>query len=260
MWQTLLHAKWVNMHMPWLKMMLKSKGTWLAMAVMFLCYFGTSIDLWNSSINEPIIIYRPSAFVYALEPVLFGGVILVFPFCSCLPIAMSREMHSLPRICSKRKIVLAFSAGGTAVALPFVLHTIIWNLLALPVNPAVYESHQLQLYGLLNDLYGICYGMPVYAVFTLGMIIGGGTFSVIYLVASTMMKDHIVAFVTPSLIYFGWLKLSTYFSNLQIPAPVDLFNEGLTIGGGLLLLLIYTIILVLCIGLFDWMQRKVAVE
>ena len=57
-----------------------------SMLIMLFCYFSVSIELWVSSLSEKIIAYRPSAFIYALEPILFGGVIYLIPFCACLPI------------------------------------------------------------------------------------------------------------------------------------------------------------------------------
>lgn len=243
--------------MSWNKRILKSPGTWMAITIMLLCYFSASVELWNSSITEPVLAYRPSALIYSLEPILFGGVILVFPFCACLPVALQRSKEAVENGHKGRNVIHAFVAGGTVVMLPFVFHTVLWNIIALPINPAMYESHRLQFYGLLNEIYDVCYGVPVYCIFAAGMFLCGGVYAVMYLVASVRLRDTVVAFVSPALFYFGWLKLSTYCYELQVPAPVDLFNEGLTIRNGLVLVFIYMCILVLCTGLYSSAQRKV---
>ncbi len=242
--------------MTWAKWMLKNKGVWLALTVLFLCYFSASINLWISSITEPVIAYRPSAFIYALEAILFGGVILVFPFCAYLPIVLNKVMLVNDNSSIMKKVIYSFVSGGTVVTVPFVLHTIFWNILALPVDPVHYEGHQLQLFGLLNDLYDKCYGIPVYTIFAFGMFLAGGTYAVMYLATSVWLTDRIIAFSIPSIIYLSWLKVSTFCPNLQLPAPVDLFDEGLTIRSGCYLVLIYLAVLLLCSKLYFIAQKK----
>ena len=63
--------------------------------------------------------------------------------------------------------------------------------------------------------------------------------ALIYLVSSVLVKDQISSFIVPSLFYFGWLQLSARCKWIQLPAPVDLFDEGLTVHNAIGSLLIY---------------------
>ena len=98
-------------------------------------------SLCLSSMSESVVAYRPSAFIYALEPILFGGVIYLFPFCACLPITDRNVDEQLSKKSALNRILYAFVSGGLAVSLPFLFHMILWNILAIPVNPKQYESH-----------------------------------------------------------------------------------------------------------------------
>ena len=133
--------------------------------IMLFCYFSVSIELWVSSLSEKIIAYRPSAFIYALEPILFGGVIYLIPFCACLPITdknIEVLFHSKSIL---YKVLYTFVVGGLVVSMPFLLHTILWNVLAIPINPKLYPSHSLQMFGILNDICNHSYGVLVYCIF-----------------------------------------------------------------------------------------------
>ncbi|MBQ6060625.1 MAG: hypothetical protein IJL36_04170 [Clostridia bacterium] len=215
-------------------------GVWLSLIALTICYFFTSIPLRIESSNMQLS-DQPSAFMYSLEPILFGGVIQLFPFCACLPGAM----HNRNRY-GKLSPARVFTLGSIATALPFIIHTIVWNILALPSNPAVYSSHELQMFGLLNDLYGIAYGIPVYVIFTFGMILCGGSLALVHQLCVIWLRDQVAAFIFPAVLYFGWLLLSIHFTWLQLPAPMDLFDEGLTIRSGCILMIIYAVIIVFC--------------
>lgn len=118
-----------------------NKSAVFASFAMLFCYLCVSIELWISSLSESVVAYRPSAFIYALEPILFGGVIYLFPFCACLPITDRNVDEQLSKKSALNRILYAFVSGGLAVSLPFLFHMILWNILAIPVNPKQYESH-----------------------------------------------------------------------------------------------------------------------
>ena len=118
-----------------------NKSAVFASFAMLFCYLCVSIELWISSLSESVVAYRPSAFIYALEPILFGGVIYLFPFCACLPITDRNVDEQLSKKSALNRILYAFVSGGLAVSLPFLFHMILWNILAISVNPKQYESH-----------------------------------------------------------------------------------------------------------------------
>lgn len=234
-----------------------NKSAVFASFAMLFCYLCVSIELWISSLSESVVAYRPSAFIYALEPILFGGVIYLFPFCACLPITDRNVDEQLSKKSALNRILYAFVSGGLAVSLPFLFHTILWNVLAIPVNPKQYESHSLQMFGLLNDLYDKLYGIPVYGIFFAGMFYSAGTYAVMHLLLRSAMKDRIVAFTVPSVLYFLWLKLSVTFAATFFPSPVDLFDEGITVQNIPVSIAIYTVILVTSsVAYYTYDQKK----
>lgn len=213
--------------------------------IMLFCYFSVSIELWVSSLSEKIIAYRPSAFIYALEPILFGGVIYLIPFCACLPITdknIEVLFHSKSIL---YKVLYTFVVGGLVVSMPFLLHTILWNVLAIPINPKLYPSHSLQMFGILNDICNHSYGVLVYCIFFTGMFYSAGTYAVIHLLLRSITKNHLIAFALPSIFYFLWLKLSVTFESPYFPSPVDLFNEGMTTRNIPVSIAIYTAALII---------------
>lgn len=220
-------------------------GLILGGSVLLFCYFCSSLDIWRYAAEESVAAYRPSAFVFSIEPILFGGIILVLPFCACLPTAYS-DKKRLARLSPVRRLFASFVSGGAVVSLPFVIHTILWNFIAIPINTSAYEEHQLQLYGIIGTIYDSFYGIPVYLLFTGGMFLCGGVLAVVYDTFFCLHEDQIIAFLSPSLFYFGWMKISIQFPEIELPAPVDLFNEGLTVQGAVKLLVIYISIMVIC--------------
>lgn len=235
----------------------QSQGIIWAIVAMLLCYFSASIELWHSSASEEAIALRPSAFIYSLEPILFGGVIYLFPFCACLPVLMKKKVKSPTSKLTLETLLHTFTSGGVAVAIPFIFHTILWNILAVPVNPAQYESHQLQLYGLLNNLYDKFYGIPVYMIFFCGMFLCGGVYAIMALAFRSTLPDQVVAFMLPAVIYFFWLKLSTTLSIQYFPAPVDLFDEGITVENIPISIIVYLLLLIIFSTIYYISDRSI---
>lgn len=91
--------------------------------------------------------YRSSSLQQTLGGIYFGGAMLVVPLCAALPagLAQVEELQtnfidyriirsSMPRY-EVTKLASAFLASGAAIALAFVFHALIWNILATPCNP-----------------------------------------------------------------------------------------------------------------------------
>ena len=99
--------------------------------------------------------YYPSALQFVLDPIYFGGFILVIPLAAALPYTNSFVMrlktgnwyYAMIRCGKKRYLqkecLSAFIRGGGGVALGFVTYTILCNMLFLPSNPQKYTSHIL---------------------------------------------------------------------------------------------------------------------
>lgn len=231
----------------------RNRGICIGILMLLFCYFCQSIDIWKSYNNEPVIDYKPSALVYSIEAIYFGGVILVFPLCACFPgyyrlienTKCTIQIDNVNNISSKKQLIRSFITSGFTVSFPFVVHTIIWNIVAIPINPDLYESHKLVIYGMFQSLYGEIYGLPLYLFYASSMFFCGGVIAVVHLSLSIWIKDPTTCLIFPSVIYFIWIKIGTLLNN-YIPLPADLFNDALTIDKALTTFAVYLSILILC--------------
>lgn len=233
--------------------LLKNKGFWIGMLALFLCYLAHSVYVWRIAIEEPLVNHRPSAMIYSLQGLFFGGVILIFPIAVCLPgyAWNRRKVPAHENTVSKkerlRKITEHFVAGAMTAVCPFIVHTLIWNVIAMPVNPLGFSAHELSFYGIFNDIYGIAYGIPMYLILGMGMFLCGGTYAVLYLTIADLFSDRMAAFVFPSIVYYLWLKIGTQFEQIKLPLPADLFNDSLTLKYAVISIAIYVTILSVCV-------------
>lgn len=241
--------------------LLKNKGFWIGMISLFLCYLAHSVYVWEIAIEEPLINYRPSAMIYSLQGLFFGGVILIFPIAVCLP-GYAWNRHNVPAseyIMRKkeclREIRKHFVAGAMTAVCPFIVHTFIWNMIAMPVNPLRYGAHELSFYGIFNDIYGIAYGIPMYLILSMGMFLCGGTYAVLYQTIADLFSDRMAALAFPSIVYYLWLKIGTQFERIRLPLPADLFNDCLTLKYATISIAIYVTILSACV-LYSLLSTK----
>ena len=193
---------------------------------MLICLLTHSIPLWLNGRDWPVA-ERPSALVLALSGVFFGGVILVFPLCACAPFAASYQTASSSKIVASSlwiKICSTALSGGLCATFPFVLHTLICNLVALPVKPHDYPNHELNFYGIYNNLYHVSGGLPMYLLFAFGMMLSGGAFALISLLVSLWIHRVQSIMAVPAIIYYLWIKLTLP----NIPRPADIFSDALT--------------------------------
>ena len=119
--------------------------------------------------------YYPSALQFVLDPIYFGGFILVIPLAAALPYTNSFVMrlktgnwyYAMIRCGKKRYLqkecLSAFIRGGGGVALGFVTYTILCNMLFLPSNPQKYTSHILPFDDTIYEqMYQSAGGIPMY--------------------------------------------------------------------------------------------------
>ncbi len=227
-----------------------NSGFLIGVVMMLISLLCCSIPLWMQALTEPVPELRPNALVLSLQAVFFGGVILLFPFSVCLPAAAARQnigvLHDDQKGWARyglQKIGACALAGGAVAALPFALHAIVWNLIAIPASPELYETHQIHFYGVYEDWYRVFHALPMYVSFTLGMMICGGVFAVMYLAFSVWILDRVVSLILPAAIYFLWLKLGLLIPDPAFPKPADLFNDALTKQGIAYSLIVYALLL-----------------
>lgn len=227
------------------------------MVCMTLCFFGQSLPEWVHMMRTEEY-YVPSALMFSLQAIFFGGVILMIPFCACAACATS-QMKALEKDRSidgtssaafnrfvLRKIAANALSGALAVTTAFAFHTILWNLIAEPVNPSRYPWHAISFYGLYEHWYCAIYGLPMYLSILFGMAICGATFAVAALATSAWLPDRILVMAVPAGLYYIWGWVISPLSGWRIPHPADLFNDSLTITAAIQSMLAYAALFVLC--------------
>lgn len=207
-----------------------------------------SLYVYSVALKEPDLKLRPSALIYSLQGLFFGGYILLFPIAACLPELSYRESMKCKENC--RNAATHYLNGAIATSLPFVLHTIVWNILSIPVNPLVYPEHTLIFDGIYKDLYAVHGGVYMYLIISIGMFACGGVISFASYVCRVKGMNHMSAFICPIAFYYIWLKCAALIDGKYVPMPADLFNDGLTLTDICSSALIYSAILLMLIWLY----------
>lgn len=236
----------------------------LGVLLMMICFCGMSIPEWAVSADWGAE-FRPSALQQSVIGIFFGGSMLLLPFCaalSCAPDQVNEIKSSIMKwkllrssLCSYsfRKVTSAFFTGGLTVATAFVIHAVIWNIIALPCDPFVHPYHEIS-FGedcLYSTWYSICYGLPMYATITAGIFICAGTWSVVALGFAVWIPDRLLSITIPACVYY--LLSASIFRTLlgwQLPHPATLYNDALTLESAIYSLLEYGIILMIAIGIY----------
>lgn len=187
--------------------------------------------------------YYPSALQFVLEPIYYGGFILVVPLAAALSYTSSFIMrlktgnwYYVMIRCGKKRYLQkecmsAFIRGGCSVALGFVLYTILCNILFLPSNPQKYVSHILPFdETIYEQMYQTAGGIPMYLYLTTVLFLCAGCWSLVALATAVWIPDTLIAVTTPLILYYVWLWggvrqiwLATAIS------PTALFNDQLTL-------------------------------
>lgn len=151
---------------------LKAPQVWASFVVCLITLMGYSLAYWIGTILVgEWIEYRESAFQLSLGGIFFGGFMLLLPFCSALAHATSQ----VDDMCSgmmrwealrgsvfkyvQVKAVTCMVAAAVAAASAFVLHAILWNLIALPVDPTTYPNHTVYFQKTVFFVIGTRYAM-----------------------------------------------------------------------------------------------------
>lgn len=135
----------------------------------------------------------------------------------------------------------------------FVLHAILWNIIALPVDPTVYPSHTIYFSKkcIFYNWYTVCYGLPVYVEMTLGIAFTASIWAVVALAIAVWIPDKLLAVTIPSFLYYLWnADVAYYFTGIKTPHPAILFNDGLTIEKAIVSIEAYLMILVISMVIY----------
>lgn len=247
-----------------LKRAFASPFFFLSFGFMFLCFLGYSFPAWifSSGIEME---YRESAFQLSVGAIFFGSVMMFMPFCA----AASHAVKQVDEIRSSMMqwrvlrgsvnqyamIKMAGSAVSAAcsTALAFGLHAVLWNIVALPVDPLVYPGHEIGWSEtcLYAKWYLVCHGLPVYVEMTLGIAFSAAIWAIVALAVAVWIPDRLLVISVPSCIYYLWhLQLPYILFGINIPHPGTLYNDALTVEMAAECILTYLVVLLISISMY----------
>lgn len=247
-----------------LKNTFRSKRFWIAFGVAIFTLMGYSAAYWIGSADEWLE-YRESALHLSIGGIFFGGFMLLLPFCAALAHSTSQveeESGSIMQWRTLRSSVakyVAIKAGasmiGAAVATmsAFILHAIIWNIIALPCDPTTYPNHTIYFDPscIFYNWYTICYGLPVYLEITVGIGFTASVWAVVALAVAVWIPDKLLTVTIPSFLYYLWnADVIFFFFGIQTPHPATLFNDGLTPQKAVVSIISYLVVLAVSLVIY----------
>lgn len=229
-----------------------------AFIVCFVTLLGYSLAGWIGYILiDEWMEYRESALQLSIGGIFFGGFMLLLPFCAALAHSTSQVddvSSGMMRWQALRgsvwryvrvKVGACMTVAAVMTSGAFVVHAILWNIIALPVDPETYVNHtiyfseQCVFYG----WYAVCYGLPVYVEMALGIAFTASVWAVVALAISVWAPDKLLAVAIPSFLYHLWnTDVVFYFTGIRTPHPAILFNDGLTVQKAIVSILSYLVV------------------
>ena len=247
-----------------LKRVFVSPFFFLSFGFMFLCFLGYSLPAWVYSVGIEME-YRESAFQLSIGAIFFGSVMMFMPFCAAASHAVKQvdEMRSSmlhwrvyrSSISRYAMIKMAGSAISAAcsTALAFACHAVLWNIIALPVDPLTYPGHEIGwaetcLYG---KWYLIAHGLPVYVWMTFGIAFSAAIWAIVALAVAVWIPDRLLVISVPSCIYYLWhLQLPYILFGINTQHPGTLYNDALTVKSAVECIITYIVVLIISICIY----------
>ena len=242
-----------------LKRALKASQIRISFIVCFMTLLGYSLAYWIGAVlaNEWLE-YRESALHLSIGGIFFGGFMLLLPFCA----AFAHSTSQVDDICSgmmqwealrgsvfkyvRNKVWTNMLVAAIVTSSAFVLHALLWNMIALPIDPATYPSHTIYFSKecIYYNWYTICHGLPVYIEMAIGIAFTASVWAVVALAIAVWVPDKLLTVTIPSFLYYLWdANVTYYFIGVKVPHPAILFNDGLTIEKAVVSIVSYLAIL-----------------
>lgn len=253
-----------------LRRMFTGHAFWAAFLGMSACFLLVSVPTWIEVDlpNRPE--WRSPALVMAVTPVWFGGFILLLPFCSamaCVPaqihdlqssFAHWQVIRSSIRQYVMQKATAGMLGGFLVCALPFWLHALLWQIIALPIDPITYPEHVQYLNGLFGQWYALAYGLPMFAWIGVGAGLCGSMMALAGLAAAAWIPDQLIAVTLPVAVYFFWsYDMTNVLLGINLPRPSGLYNAYVTWEKTIQCLLMNSAVSLLSVLLFAFgIQRR----
>lgn len=249
-----------------LKRALSAPQSWIAFAVSFIALLGYSLAYWiGCMIIGEWVEYRESALQLSIGGIFFGGFMLLLPFCAALAYSTSQvddlvfgmmQWETIRSSVAKYVLIrvktcMCVSALVTSGA--FILHAILWNIIAVPVDPVTYPNHAIYFAEdcVFYEVYSVWHGLPVYVEMTLGIAFTASIWSVVALAVAVWVPDKLLTVAIPSFIYYLWnADVLFYFTGIKSPHPAILFNDGLTIQKAFVAIVIYLIVFFVSLAIY----------
>lgn len=242
-----------------LRRALRAPQVWASFVVCIITLMGYSLAYWIGSILAgEWLEYRESALQLSIGGIFFGGFMLLLPFCAALAHSTSQiddmgssmmqwealrsSVFKYVRIKVGTCMIVAAIASSSA----FILHAIIWNVVALPVDPTTYPNHAIYFSKecVFYNWYTICHGLPVYIEMTIGIAFTASVWAVVALAISVWVPDKLLTVAIPSFLYYLWnADVIFFFTGIRTPHPAILFNDGLTVQKAIISILSYLVVL-----------------
>lgn len=258
-----------------LRDILTSERYWISVGVILLCFFSFSVPLWLGSADWGTE-YRPSALELAIEPIIFGGVIFLLPFCAAAAFSVtqvddlqtgmfySKLLRSSILRYEIHQITFSALAGALALGTVYAIHAIFWNVVALPYDPQQYPYHELPFqpgtfYAAWHTLF---YALPIYLYMTISIGFFGAAWAIAALAVSVWIPDKLLTITIPACLYTLWSGgLFYYLFGWSLPHPADLFFDDISTTLLLQSLLSYGILLIISVILYRLgLQRRIQNE
>lgn len=243
---------------------LKAPQIWASFIVCIITLMGYSLASWIGSAEEWIE-YRESALHLSLGGIFFGGFMLLLPFCAALTHSTSQvddirsgmmrweALRSSVYRYACLKVVTCMFGAAVAAASAFVLHAVIWNIVALPNDPSIYPNHVIYFSekSFFYSWYTICHGLPVYIEVTIGIAFTASVWAVVALAIAVWVPDKLLTVVIPSFLYYLWNADVTYWLfGIRSLHPAALFNDGLNSERMIVSIISYLVVLVVSLVVY----------
>ena len=232
--------------------------------LLFLCFSGYSFPGWFCA-TEVTPDYRESALQLSIGSIFFGSVMMLMPFCAAVSHAVSQveELNSgmmrwrVLRSSVNRYACIKMSASALSAAcstaLAFVVLAIIWNIIAIPVDPIQYPAHEIGFAEtcVFSKWYLICHGLPVYVEMACGIAFSAAMWAIVALAVAVWIPDRLLTISVPACIYFIWhLQLPYYLFGVRVPHPGTLYNDALTLESALQCILAYAVVFMISLFVY----------
>lgn len=236
-----------------------------AVFVLFISFSGYAACDWVTMYDWDVA-YRASSLQQILGGIFFGGVILMIPLGAAIPVGIKQvdelqsgfiqyEIHrSSIKKYTARQLTSSFFVAGSTVGLAFLLHVVLWNVIATPCDPRLndYLAIPFSEDCIYYSWQEILYSLPIYVWMIIALFFCGGMWGVVSITAALLTQDKLLAVAIPFCVYYLWhCGLPGVLLGIrEFPHPADLYNDALTISMVWESVAVYLLILAICNMLF----------